>query len=124
MIIDDDPDILEILKLEFEDEPGCKADTIGVAEAALLLAKKNRYDAIISDWKMPVMNGTQLVSALRHQGCTAAIIIYSGKGMDNDIRNTLDAGADYFVNRSGDPDREFAELKQMLAAAVPHRFTA
>jgi DNA-binding response OmpR family regulator len=124
LIIDDDADILEILRLEFEDEPGYRADITGVVDTALFLAKKNHYDAIISDWRMPVMNGTELVGALRQQGCTAAIIIYSGKEMDADIRETLDAGADYFVSRRGDPDSEFAELKQTLAAIVTHKTAA
>ncbi|MDD1702557.1 MAG: response regulator [Methanoregula sp.] len=107
-----------MLRLEFEDEPDCHADTSGMVEQALVLARKNHYDAIISDWRMPVMNGTNFVSALRRQGCTAIIIIYSGKGMDPEIREALEAGANYYLNRGGDPDHEFTELKKILATAV------
>jgi DNA-binding NarL/FixJ family response regulator len=63
---------------------------------------------------MPVMNGTELARALRIQGSTAYIIIYSGKGMCHDIHEALASGADYYVNRGGDPDSEFAELKKLI----------
>jgi CheY-like chemotaxis protein len=114
LLIDDDPDILEILNLELQDDPSCRVRTSTSAEEALALAKNNPYDVIIADWRMPVMNGTELVRALRLLGSRAYIIIYSGKGMCHDIREALASGADYYVNRGGDPDSEFAELKKQI----------
>jgi len=114
LIVDDDTDILEILRLEFEDDPDCQADTSNGVARALDLAREHSYDAIITDWRMPVMNGTVFVSTLRKQGCTSAIIIYSGMDLDHEIRETLDAGANYYIPRLGDPTREFGELKDLL----------
>jgi len=114
LLIDDDPDILEILNLELQDDPSCTVSSSTSTEDALVLAGKNQYDVIIADWRMPVMNGTELVRALRKQGCDAHIIIYSGKGMGIDIRDALANGADYYINRGGDPDSEFAELKKQI----------
>jgi len=114
LLIDDDPDILEILILELQDDPSCTVSSSTSAEDALFLARNNQYDVIIADWRMPVMNGTELVRALRSQGCSAYIIIYSGKGMGIDIREALANGANYYVNRGGDPDSEFAELKKQI----------
>ncbi|HNX16918.1 MAG TPA: response regulator [Methanoregula sp.] len=114
LLVDDDTDILEILRLEFEDDPECHADTATGVASALALAREHSYDAIITDWRMPVMNGTVFVSTLRRQGCKSPIIIYSGIDMDLEIKKTLEAGADFFIPRRGDPSYEFGELKKIL----------
>ena len=114
LIVDDDADILELLRLEFEDDPGCRADTTTRVADALAMAREHPYDAIITDWRMPVMNGTMFVSALRRQGCTSHIIIYSGKELDQEMQKVFDAGANDYVSRRGNPAREFDELKNLL----------
>jgi CheY-like chemotaxis protein len=119
LIVDDDPDILELLRLEFEDDPTCHADITTDVVKALALAQKRQYEVIISDWRMPVMNGTEFVSALRRQGCTSGIIIYSGRELDPEIRDALDAGANYYISRRGDPTSEFGELKEILKKDLP-----
>lgn len=114
LIVDDDTDILGLLRLEFEDEAGCRADTTDDVRAALDLARSHVYNLIITDWRMPGMNGTEFVAALRRQGCTSPIVIYSGKECDEDIRTALKAGADKYIGRRGSPEQEFPELKGLL----------
>jgi DNA-binding response OmpR family regulator len=114
LIVDDDPDILELLHLEFEDDPTCHADITTDVLKALAMAGKRQYAVIITDWRMPVMNGTEFVTALRRQGCTSCVIIYSGRELDQEIRDALDAGANYYISRRGDPTSEFGELKEIL----------
>lgn len=125
LIVDDDPDILELLRLEFEDDPTCRADITTDVAKALALARKHPYKVIITDWRMPVMNGTEFVSALRRQGCTSRIILYSGRELDQEIRDALDAGANYYISRRGDPTTEFGELKEILKqGSSPEQSTA
>ncbi|MDD5023483.1 MAG: response regulator [Methanoregula sp.] len=114
LVIDDAEDILEIIKLDLEDDPSCTVDCCNTSKAALNLVQAHFYDVIVADWRMPVLNGTALTKALRAAGCTSFIIIYSGKTMGPEIREALDSGADYYVNRCGDPDREFAEIKAVI----------
>ena len=63
---------------------------------------------------MPRMNGTDLIKNLRSGGCTSYIIIYSGCSLGPDIRAALDFGADYYLHRDDNPDREFAELHRVI----------
>jgi DNA-binding response OmpR family regulator len=121
LVIDDDRDILEIIKLELEDDLSCTVDICPASKTAIDLVKKRPYDVIIADWRMPVMNGTSLVRALRAAGCLSSIIIYSGKGMGPDIQEALDCGADHYLNRTGDPDSEFTELKSLVKNAVSRK---
>ena len=114
LIVDDDPDILEIIRLDLEDDPAFRVDTCSTSAEALKRAQTNHYDVIVTDWRMPVMNGTQLIQALRTNGCRSNIILYSGHYISTDIRMALDSGADHIIYRGGDPDAEFAELRQKI----------
>jgi len=120
LIVDDDADILELLRLEVEDEAGCRADSTTNPLHALDLARSTLYDAIITDWRMPVMNGREFIDALRHQGCRSYIIIYSAIEPDDGMKRTLEAGADQYILRRGSPDREFGELKTSLRMIPTH----
>ena len=118
LLVDDDPDILDIMKLDLGDEPAFSVDTSSSSADALKKTKINRYDVIITDWRMPVMNGTQLIRALRAEGCSSRIILYSGHNITADIRTALESGADHVIHRGGDPDTEFAEIRQKIRSLV------
>jgi CheY-like chemotaxis protein len=118
LLVDDDPDILEIIRLDLEDDPAFAVDTCGTSAEALKKAQACRYDVIVTDWRMPVMNGTQLIRTLREDGCSSRIILYSGHNISADLRNALDSGADHVIHRGGDPDSEFAELREKIRHSV------
>jgi len=114
LLVDDDPDILEILSLDLKDDEANAVDITSAAAEAIEKVRKNRYDVIISDWRMPGMNGTDLIRKLRDDGCSSYIILYTGYTMNTDIRSALDCGADYYLHRGGDPEQEFAELHRVI----------
>jgi CheY-like chemotaxis protein len=55
-------------------------DTTGVTcpKQALSLFKKNGYDLVVTDYKMPEMNGIDFIAALRNNVPTLPIILVSG----------------------------------------------
>jgi CheY-like chemotaxis protein len=114
LVVDDDPDILDIVRLELEDQPGNAVDTVLSAEKALIGVRDKQYDVIISDLRMPGMDGTTLIRNLRKQGCQAVLVIYSARGMGSEIQEALDAGANHYLPRSGDPESEFAALHRII----------
>jgi DNA-binding response OmpR family regulator len=118
LIVDDDPEILDIMRLDLEDNPSFVVDTCGSSSLALDKTRNHLYDVIITDWRMPLMNGTQLIRSLRANGCQSYIILYSGHTISSDIRSALDGGADHVIHRAGDPDSEFAELRQEIRHAA------
>jgi CheY-like chemotaxis protein len=115
LLVDDDKDILDIIRLDLEDDPTNAVHVTSNAADALKKIALQPYDVIISDWLMPAMNGTDLIRKLRKDGCSSFIILYTGYNLSTDIRSALDCGADYYLHRGGDPDREFAELHRLIA---------
>jgi len=114
LIVDDDPDILDVVRMELQENPDWKIETAQSAADAIRQSTATCFDVIISDYVMPRMNGAQLLSAFREKGCTAFIIIYSGR-MDEEqelMMRTL--GANAILQRRGDPDVEFSALKKYI----------
>jgi CheY-like chemotaxis protein len=114
LLVDDDRDILDIIRLDLEDDRENAVDTANTAADALEKVGKTRYDVIITDWRMPGMNGTDLIRKLRGDGCASFIILYSGYNISPDIRTALECGADHYLHRGGDPEQEFAEIHRMI----------
>jgi CheY-like chemotaxis protein len=121
LLVDDDPDIRDIMRLDLEDDPAFDVDTCGTSTEALEKVKEKTYDAIVTDWRMPVMNGTELIRRLRSDGCRSFVVVYSGHNIGADIRSALENGADFYIHRGGDPDAEFSQLRQIIWKTVGSR---
>ena len=65
LYVDDEPELLEIGKLFLENSGDFKVTTIIVATDAIRLLEKEPFDAIISDYQMPVMDGIQFLMEVR-----------------------------------------------------------
>lgn len=117
LLVDDDPDILDIIRLELEDDKNNKVSTCRDAREVLKKTDPTTYDVIISDLHMPGLDGADLVRELRARNYQSRIIIYSGHDMGDGIRRALDSGADYYLARQGDPDKEFTQLRSMINKA-------
>ena len=57
LYVDDEPGLLELSKLFLESEGSFAVDTLTSASEALIHLKTKRYDAIISDYQMPEIDG-------------------------------------------------------------------
>ena len=66
LVVDDEPDILLSLGAVIEASlPGATVVPVDNARHALKVLKEMRVDMIVSDFKMPGMNGLELLTALR-----------------------------------------------------------
>jgi len=114
LLVDDDPDILDIIRLDLEDDPDIKVEVCRSGQEALLLVEQQKFDVVISDMRMPKMNGLMFIKKLRAMGSDSIVIVYSGQGMGSDIREALESGADHYLRRCGDPETEFSELHRII----------
>jgi len=94
LIVDDDPDILDVLTLTLSGPYEVLAAQNG--QEGLLLAQTKSPNLIISDYKMPVMDGRQFCQALKKDILLQHIpvIMLTGKGEIKDKVGGIDAGAE------------------------------
>lgn len=69
LVIDDQPEILEIIEMIISNYFDCEIHTANNVNDALELCSQNKYNVICSDYVMPNLNGADLIKKLR-QGDT------------------------------------------------------
>ena len=113
LIVDDDPDIIEILTYNLSNEGyNVKSSVNGVE--ALKKAKKFIPDIILLDVMMPEMDGIEACSQLREiESLSKSMIIFlSARGEDFTQIAAFDAGADDYINK---PVKPKILLKKILS---------
>ncbi|SHH88246.1 DNA-binding response regulator, OmpR family, contains REC and winged-helix (wHTH) domain [Clostridium intestinale DSM 6191] len=112
MIVDDEKEIRELLRLYIE------KDGYSVIQAkngleALKQAKSMQVDLAVIDIMMPELDGYQLIKALR-ENSNIPIIIVSAKTENHEKILGLDLGADDYVTKPFDPLEVIARIKAQL----------
>jgi len=118
LFVDDEPALLKIGKAFLERSAGLRVDTQETAIDALRLLEKQSYDAIVSDYLMPDMDGIAFLRALRERGDSTPFIIFTGKGREEVVIEAFEAGADFYIQKGGDPKSQFAGLERKVRKAV------
>ena len=123
LYVDDENTLLEIAKLFLEKDKEFSVETLLSAEEALSLLKNSSFDAIISDYQMPGMDGIEFLKNLRSSGNTKPFIIFTGKGREEVVIDAINNGADFYLQKGGDPKSQFAELQHKIRQAVKRNRT-
>lgn len=124
LCIDDEPELLDIMKLYLEKDGDFAVNCVTSPIQALQIINKGggeKYDAIVSDYEMPEMNGIELLKEIRSSGLMTPFIIFTGKGREEVVIDALNFGADGYVRKGGDPRAQFAELLNMIKTVVEKR---
>ncbi|MHA2294625.1 MAG: PAS domain S-box protein [Candidatus Hodarchaeales archaeon] len=112
--IDDDKNFLELVKILLEEKnSNLLVDTLSHPEEAFQKLEEKDYDVVISDYKMPSIDGIDILDQLRKSGKEVAFIIFTGKGRKEIAIQALNLGADYYLEK-GDPDILIAELNHFI----------
>jgi DNA-binding NtrC family response regulator len=113
LIIDDEKAIRRSIKeiLEFEKY---QVDEAEDGLQGLTLATKNNYDVILSDIKMPKMDGLELQSKLNENNVSSALVIMSGHGTIETAVDAVKHGAFDFLAKPIDLNRLLVTVRNAL----------
>ncbi len=118
LIVDDDPDIRDVLKLTLSEEDYTILEAKDGQEALDIITSKH-LDLVLLDYKIPKLDGRQVVKQvksdllLRH----LPIIMVTGKKEIGDKVGGLDAGADDYVTKPFEPQELLARIRMTLRRA-------
>ncbi|RME03457.1 MAG: sigma-54-dependent Fis family transcriptional regulator [Planctomycetota bacterium] len=113
LIVDDEEDILRKMSL-FLQEEGCRISTASSAKKALEILQEAKVDIVISDIRMPTMNGLELLSKIKEQYPQTEVILMTGYGNMETVIQALRQGALDFLNKP-------VKLDQLRAALLRSR---
>jgi CheY-like chemotaxis protein len=100
LVIDDNDDVRALVVTVLQDFGfSVREATSGNAAIEMIMAEKP--DLIISDVRMPGMDGHQVLSAIRDMQTTAPIpfILMTGSGSRDDFRRGMVSGADDYIEK-------------------------
>ena len=118
LVVDDDPVIQRLLKVNFEME-GYDVLVAKDGVDGLEMARAEHPDIVVLDIMMPRMSGLDVVKALKADPDTASIpvMLLSAKAQEADLRAGDDSGADDYLTKPFDPLQLLPRVEQLLAAA-------
>ena len=117
LVVDDDPALLQALPDTLRIRiPGVTVDTADSAAAALERIAAAEYDAIITDIKMPGMDGIALLAEIRTRRLDTPILMITGHGAQSMAIEALRSGADDFIQKPIDRDYFVASLRRAIEA--------
>lgn len=121
LFVDDEPALLDVSRLYMEKTGDLKVEPCFSAEQAMEMLKARAYDVIVSDYEMPGIDGIEFLKILRNLGDFTPFIIFTGKGREHVVIEALNCGADFYLQKGGDPRSQFAELIHKIRLAVQRR---
>lgn len=115
LVVDDDPDIRDVLKLTLSEE-NYEVIEAKDGEEALEAIHTKSPDLVLLDYTIPILDGREVCRLikrdilLRH----VPIIMVTGKGDINDKVGGLDAGADDYIVKPFEPKELLARIRMIL----------
>jgi len=120
LIIDDEEELLDLSRTFLQNE-GFFVLCAKSAQEGLEHLRSSRFDAIVCDYQMPMMTGIELLKAIRAQRSNIPFILFTGKGREEVVIEALNSGADFYLQKGGNPNAVFAELAHKIRGAVARR---
>jgi two-component system response regulator GlrR len=113
LLVDDDPDLLKLISLRLT-SAGYRVRTADSGETALATIAVERPGAVITDLRMPGIDGLQLFEAIHRQHAALPVIILTAHGTIPDAVNATQRGVFGYLTKPFDSQ----ELLQKVAAAL------
>jgi PAS domain S-box-containing protein len=118
LYVDDEEALLDVCKQFLELSGEMIVETTTTAEEGLQKMSTGNYDAVISDYQMPETNGIDFLKSIRSRDDPIPFILFTGRGREEVVIEALNSGADFYLQKGGDPSSQFKELEHKIKEAV------
>ncbi|MFQ5517769.1 MAG: response regulator, partial [Acidimicrobiia bacterium] len=114
-VVDDDPDILQFVRMSLEME-GYDVETASNGSEALTASRLRVPDLVLLDVMMPDMDGLAVLGCLRSQPATmnVPVLLLTAKALTRDRVEGLNLGADDYITKPFDPEELIARVGTVL----------
>jgi PAS domain S-box-containing protein len=121
LLIEDDQNLLGMTRDYLARKGTILVHTAVSAGEALRMLGTRNYDVIVSDYQMPDMDGIELLKHLRASGNDIPFIIFTGRSREQVVIAALNNGADFYLQKGGEPRAQFIELENMILQATARK---
>jgi DNA-binding NtrC family response regulator len=96
LIVEDEAKMRRLLELNLG-EDGFSTFSAGDAETGLKLLRENSVDLVVTDLKLPGMNGLEFLQAVKHQNAALPVVVMTAFGSVETAVEAMKAGASDYV---------------------------
>jgi two-component system, NtrC family, response regulator GlrR len=118
LLVDDDPDLLRLVSIRLI-AAGYEVDAASSAEAALNALAVQRADLLLSDWKLPGMDGMTLFEEVRRRYPALPVIMLTAHGTVPDAIEAISHGMFAYLIKPFDGKALLDKVSQALLLASP-----
>ena len=96
LVVEDEPKMRRVLELNLTEE-GYTAVTVADAEAGLNLLRREKVDLVLTDIKLPGMNGLEFLQAVKRTNAAIPVVVMTAYGTVETAVEAMKAGASDYV---------------------------
>jgi CheY-like chemotaxis protein/anti-sigma regulatory factor (Ser/Thr protein kinase) len=119
LLVDDDPAIHELVRAMLADE-AWEVDAVGSGEDALAALDKRRYNLVLTDIRMPGMDGLTLLKHIRERHPKVHVVVMTVHNTPDHIVGSLRNEAAGYVSKPFSRDSFIEALQNALSTSVEH----
>ncbi|MBV8700546.1 MAG: response regulator [Bradyrhizobium sp.] len=117
-VVDDDAGVLGSLRFLLETD-GFEVKTFRSGMALLNAAAPDGIDCLVIDYKMPDINGIDLVGRLREHHVAAPVILITGYPDENILARAAAAGVEHVLQKPLLGDGLVKEIRGAISEGIP-----
>jgi PAS domain S-box-containing protein len=110
LYVDDEPGLVFDLRHYLQQSGEFQVHTAGSGPEALALLERHPVDVVVSEYRMPGMNGIELLRECRERFDGLPFILFTGRGREEVAVEAIEHEVDFYLQKGGDPESRFAEL--------------
>lgn len=114
LVVDDETDMLKLLKRSLEPDLGCRVETASSGETALQMLAESRFDLVLADIKMPGMDGLELLELIKRETPDVTVVMMTAYGSIDTAVEAMKNGAYDFITKPFDRDELVMRLEKVL----------
>ncbi|WP_375578488.1 sigma-54 dependent transcriptional regulator [Marivirga tractuosa] len=113
LIVDDDPSFNEML-CNYLLRNNYEVESAHSAQSALELLKKHAFDLVLTDFRLPKMNGLELIEVIKKDQSQTPVILITNYADIRTAVQSIKLGAFEFVNKPVNPDELLKTIEKAL----------
>lgn len=114
LIVDDEIDMLQLLKRSLEPDLKCRIETATSGQEALRMLSQKSFDLVLADLKMPGMNGLELLDAIKRDFSDLTVVMMTAFGGVETAVEAMRNGAYDFISKPFDHETIIVRLEKAL----------
>ncbi len=114
LVVDDELDMLQLLKRSLEKDLVCRVDVASSAEMGLTALERHSYDLVLSDIRMSGMDGLDFLQQIKQAHPNLTVIMMTAFGHIDMAVEAMKRGAYDFITKPFDHDALILRLEKAL----------